>query len=154
MSRTSPFAHLRSVAAASIAALALAACGGGESPEGEGATVTQQATEAAGTPGSEAEREAGPGEVLVAAEAGDEPAFDPDALAAEAGEITFRFRNPSESLHSFCVESGEGVALGCTSQFRDDAGVLRLRLEPGEHAFFCNVAEHREAGMEGSLSVE
>ena len=43
-------------------------------------------------------------------------------------------------------ESGEVVSRGGTSTVTAD-------LEPGKYAFYCPVGDHREEGMEGTLTV-
>ena len=144
---------LRSVLAVAVTAAlalllagALAACG-----EDEGSS--QQTT--TGTDGGSGQTTATArgGRVQISADPGGGTTFVENAAEARAGEVRFQFRNPSDEVHSLCVESEEDGPLGCTSQFRRDSSELRLTLERGEHVFYCNVEGHRDAGMQGTLTV-
>jgi plastocyanin len=75
-------------------------------------------------------------------------------LRADAGRVALELVNLSPTAHSLCLESAEQGALGCTGTFRGDRGTLRIKLAPGEYAFFCSVKGHRAAGMEGELTVD
>jgi plastocyanin len=72
---------------------------------------------------------------------------------APAGALNVRSPNESSVEHDIAVEgngvneAGEVVANGGVSEFDTD-------LQAGEYAFFCTVQGHREAGMEGTLTVE
>jgi len=114
---------------------------------------------AAGAPapeGSEAPPEGGaapaPGPVALAADP-EQLAYDTDQLTAAAGQVTIAFDNPSQIPHNVVVEDDGGV-IGGTPQISAQAADLELDLEAGEYTFFCSVLGHREAGMEGSLTVE
>jgi len=114
---------------------------------------------AAGAPapeGSEAPPEGGaapaPGPVALAADP-EQLAYDTDQLTAAAGQVTIAFDNPSQIPHNVVVEDDGGV-IGGIPQISAQAADLELDLEAGEYTFFCSVLGHREAGMEGSLTVE
>ena len=72
---------------------------------------------------------------------------------AKPGQITIRSPNESSVDHDIAVEGngvnekGETVKDGGVSQFE-------VNLKPGEYTFFCSVDGHREAGMEGTLTVK
>ena len=81
--------------------------------------------------------------------------FDPDGLEAQAGGLTIAYSNPSPVPHSLAVEDADGNVLGETEVF--SAGEQEVTLDdlaPGEYVFFCTVPGHREAGMEGDLTVD
>lgn len=129
---------LRFLALATLSALTLAACGGDNAepaPSNEGAkaaTLTVTAQE--------------PG--------GEQYAFDPADLKADAGEVTLTMDSPDDltqphgiSLEGGSVnESGEVVQAGGTS-------TVTVDLEPGTYKYFCPVSDHRDEGMEGTLTV-
>ena len=43
--------------------------------------------------------------------------------------------------------------LGATPTFAGGTKRLTLNLKPGKYTFYCSVPGHRQAGMEGTLSV-
>ena len=81
--------------------------------------------------------------------------FDQESLEAKGSSVTVTFENPAPIAHDFCIEGSDGDELGCTELVADgDTSSQQFDLEPGEYTFFCSVAGHREAGMEGELTVE
>lgn len=81
--------------------------------------------------------------------------FDPDGLEAKAGSLTITYSNPSPVPHSLAVEAADGNVLGETQIFsQGDQEVTLNDLTAGEYVFFCTVPGHREAGMEGDLTVD
>jgi uncharacterized cupredoxin-like copper-binding protein len=72
--------------------------------------------------------------------------FDPDALTAPAGEVRIVHENKGSTTHSFVLD-GQDFKL-----VDDDEG--EIDLAAGEYVFYCDVPGHRDAGMEGTLTVE
>jgi mono/diheme cytochrome c family protein len=72
---------------------------------------------------------------------------------APAGQLTINSVNESSVDHDIALEGngvnekGEVVRDGGTSTIETD-------LQPGEYTFFCSVDGHRQAGMEGTLTVK
>jgi plastocyanin len=80
--------------------------------------------------------------------------FDPDGLEAQAGNLTINYDNPSQVPHSIAVETAQGDLLGETQPATGGVQTLQVRdLAPGEYVFYCTVPGHREAGMQGDLTV-
>jgi plastocyanin len=79
-------------------------------------------------------------------------AFDKDALEAPAGEVAIELTNEAPIPHDVSVE-GNGVEESSPTAITSTAS-LTLDLERGTYTFFCSVANHREAGMEGMLKIE
>lgn len=78
-------------------------------------------------------------------------AFEPNEVTVEVGEPVAIVLSSENALHDFVVdevdahvsaEAGETVVGG----FR--------ATEPGRYSYYCTVAGHRDAGMEGILVVE
>lgn len=74
-------------------------------------------------------------------------------LSAKAGKVTIDFKNPSAIPHNVVIEQNgkeisgfEPVAKGEESETAE--------LKPGTYTFYCSVPGHREAGMEGTLTVK
>jgi uncharacterized cupredoxin-like copper-binding protein len=57
--------------------------------------------------------------------------------------------------HNVTVESSSGTIVGKTPTFAGGSKTLTLSsLKPGTYKFFCSVPGHRQAGMEGTLTVQ
>jgi uncharacterized cupredoxin-like copper-binding protein len=52
------------------------------------------------------------------------------------------------------IESSAGKVLGSTPTFQGGSKTLTVSLKPGTYKFFCSVPGHRQAGMEGTLTVQ
>jgi plastocyanin len=80
--------------------------------------------------------------------------FQPDGLEAKPGNLTISYDNPSPVPHSIAVATANGNVLGEVQPFTDGKQSVELSdLKPGKYIFYCTVPGHREAGMEGNLTV-
>jgi plastocyanin len=79
-------------------------------------------------------------------------AYDTKTLSAKAGKVTIDFANASPVEHDVAVAQGTAVA-GQTPVFTGGSKTLTLNLKPGTYSFYCTVPGHRQAGMEGTLTV-
>lgn len=143
-----------------FAVLALVACGGssGSSPEPTGAPETS-AEEAGGEGGAseseEGEEGAGGGAPVLKIEAAETGlAYASDTASVEAGDVKIEFTNPQPIAHDVAIESLNGEVLGQTETVSEGSDSTEIELKPGTYKFFCTVSGHREAGMEGTLTVE
>lgn len=79
--------------------------------------------------------------------------FDPDSLSADAGLIALEYTNPSPVPHDVAIE-GDGETLDQGEVVTDGAiSVAQAELESGAYVFYCTVPGHRDAGMEGELTI-
>ena len=78
--------------------------------------------------------------------------YDTKTLSAKAGTVTITMANMSPVEHNVTVASGTTV-LGATPTFTGGTRSLTLKLKPGTYTFYCSVPGHRQAGMEGTLTV-
>ena len=78
--------------------------------------------------------------------------YDTKQLSAKAGKVTIDFSNSSPVEHDVTIAEGSTVA-GQTPVFTGGSKTLTLNLKPGTYTFYCTVPGHRQAGMEGTLSV-
>jgi plastocyanin len=142
---------IRSLATfAAVLVLALAGCGGDDesSSSGGGAATSTPASGSGGGGGG-----AGGGEkIALAAPADGSLKFDKSKLEAKAGKVTIDFDNPSSTPHAVDIE-GNGVQAGSDTVTSSKTSVT-ADLKPGTYTFFCPVAGHRQAGMEGTLTVK
>jgi plastocyanin len=79
-------------------------------------------------------------------------AFDRKEATLRAGPVTIRFANPAPLEHNVVIASGSR-ALARSKTIQGGSTELRADLPAGEYVFFCSVDGHRQAGMEGSLTV-
>jgi plastocyanin len=79
-------------------------------------------------------------------------AYDTKQLSAKAGKVTIEMTNMSPVEHDVAVAQGTTV-VGQTPVFTGGSKAVTLNLKPGTYAFYCTVPGHRQAGMEGTLTV-
>jgi plastocyanin len=159
-----------------LAALALVACGSDSSSEAETAAsgVAQEAEEGAEEAGEKAEEvgeeaeekgeeakkeaEGGSGGSATSLDIEADPsgnlAFTSDNATATAGDVTVNFTNSSPVPHDVHIESQSGEDLGGTEVIQEGSDSGEVELKPGTYTFFCSVPGHRQAGMEGTLTVK
>jgi plastocyanin len=131
-----------------LAMFAFAACGDDDDDEEPATTTpTEETTDGGGGAAG------GGGTVSVEADPGGELAFAQDSLEAPAGEVTFEFTNDSSTPHDFVIEDDSGE-IARTDVITGDTTTTSADLQAGDYTFFCSVDGHREAGMEGTLTVE
>ncbi|MET0558280.1 MAG: plastocyanin/azurin family copper-binding protein [Solirubrobacterales bacterium] len=107
--------------------------------EGEG--EAEQA--AAEGPGGTLQLEADPTEI----------AYDTTKLSSKPGKVTIDLTNPSSLPHDVAIEDEGGEELGASETLAKGKTSVSVDLSPGTYTFFCTVPGHREAGMEGVLTV-
>jgi len=152
-----------------LAALALVACGGGASTTNEEtgavAGAAQEAEEKAEEAGEEAEGKAekvekeaesatGGSTVEVEADPSGNLAFTSEEITAKAGKDTIKFTNESPVPHDVVIEDENGKELGGTEITSEGTETAEVELKPGTYTYFCSVPGHRQAGMEGTLTVK
>jgi plastocyanin len=127
-------------ALAATLVLAVAGCGGDAEPAGSSG-------------GSSSTPAAGSGETLqLAAPEDGSLKFDETELDAAAGTVTIDFDNPSATPHAVAIE-GDGVEEASDTVTSSTTSVT-ADLDPGTYTFYCPVGNHRQGGMEGTLTVE
>jgi plastocyanin len=127
----------------SAGALLAAGCGDDEDEGGGGAQSTPEATEEA-TGGGEG--------LTLTADPGGSISWEPSELSAPAGSVTITLVNESTTPHAVEVE-GMGVEEESETVTGGETQ-LTVDLEAGEYVFYCPVGQHRQNGMEGTLTVE
>src|SRR6202042_488446 len=80
--------------------------------------------------------------------------YNTKALSATAGKVTVDFTNSSSLPHNVTIESSSGAKVGATPTFSGGSKSVAVNLKPGTYKFFCSVPGHRQAGMEGTLTVK
>jgi plastocyanin len=137
-----------------LAALTLTACGGGGDNESSSSTTTGGGAES--NAAAEGGGEAPAGSVVsIEAAPGSEIAYTTDKATAKAGQVSIKFTNPQQLTHDVVVEDSQGKTVGETELIADTTTTTTIpKLKPGSYTFYCSVPGHREAGMEGTLTVK
>ena len=118
--------------------LLLTACGGDDSDDAS----TNAGTGSSGGP-----------TLAISADPNGGLKFTEDQLTAPAGTVRIEFTNDSSTPHDVVIErDGEDVAK--TDVVTDDTASTDAELTAGQYTFYCSVGGHRQAGMEGTLTVE
>ena len=78
--------------------------------------------------------------------------YNTKQLSAKAGPVTITMANMSPVEHNVTIAQGSNV-LGATPTFQGGSRSITLKLKPGTYTFYCSVPGHRQAGMEGTLTV-
>jgi plastocyanin len=109
---------------------------------------------AAGEPATPAETGQAPaaGALMVSADPGGQLRYQQKSLTAKAGRVTIDFTNQSPVPHDVTIERG-GKKVGGTKPIANSKATATVALEPGSYTFYCSVDAHRQAGMQGTLSV-
>jgi plastocyanin len=132
--------RIAAVAALGIG-LALAGCGGDDDDQGSATTTAPAAQPATGG-----------GSLELTADAGGALKYDKTSLTADAGTVEIVMENPSQVPHNVAID-GNGVDEKGPVVEQDKTSTVSADLQPGTYEFYCSVGEHRQAGMEGTLTV-
>ena len=145
--------------ALALAALALVACGGGSSSTSESTSEgnsgeTKESEEK--SEGGESEEKSGGSGSSISIEANPEGnlEFVQKSASAKAGNDTLEFTNESPVPHDVKIENSSGEEVGGTEITSEGTESASVELKPGTYTFYCSVPGHREAGMEGTLTVK
>ena len=81
--------------------------------------------------------------------------FDPSDPTVKSGNVTFNMKNDGQVTHSLEIEDvtpGQDKELeGSVSP--GSSGKLTVDLKPGKYEFYCPIANHKQMGMEGEITV-
>jgi uncharacterized cupredoxin-like copper-binding protein len=117
------------------------------------ASTSPTPTATTGTPPPPSSPAAGKAtKVALAADPGGQLAYDTKTLRAKAGTVSIVMANMSPVEHNVTLAEGS-KPLGATPTFVGGSKTLTLKLKPGTYTFYCSVPGHRQAGMEGTLTV-
>jgi plastocyanin len=90
------------------------------------------------------------GTLQIDADPNGQLAFVTNRATATAGKITVKMQNKSGTPHDIVIDgkgNGQIVTNGGVSQFS-------ATFAPGKYTFYCSVDSHRQAGMQGTLTVK
>jgi plastocyanin len=148
-------------AVAFVAALVvLAGCGSSSSSSSSTAASTSTpaettpATSSASTSTPAPATSGGSSSVKLEANPEGQLEYNTKSLTAKAGKVSVDFTNSSSLPHNVTIESSSGEKVGATPTFSGGSKSVSVNLKPGTYKFFCSVPGHRQAGMEGTLTVQ
>ncbi|HEU4803442.1 MAG TPA: plastocyanin/azurin family copper-binding protein [Solirubrobacterales bacterium] len=142
------FLTLTAVVVVVGAALALAACGGSDDTGTSAATTATSAETTTGGSGGGGET------VSFEADPGGQLAYTQTDVTAKPGNATIEFDNPASIGHDVVIEDESGKEIAKTDIITGSTTSTTADLKAGTYTFFCSVPGHREAGMEGTLTVK
>ena len=134
---------------AALAVVGLAACGSSSNDNSTTAAATPPATTPAAGGGA-----GGGSTVDISTPSGSTLAFDQKDATAKAGNVTIDFDNKQSLQHDVAVADSSGKVIGQTDLVSSGTANATVDLQPGTYTFYCTVPGHKEAGMEGTLTVK
>lgn len=145
---------LAALLALALASVALVACGGSSNSNEESTATTTGAEETSATGGEGSESSGGSSTLQFEADPNGQLAFTTTKATTKAGKVTIDFKNPQALPHDVKIESSSGEEIGGTETVSEGSDSATVDLKPGTYTFYCSVPGHREAGMEGTLTVK
>ncbi len=135
-----------------VASVAIVACGSDDDNDTTSENTAAETTNAGGG-GSGGGGGGGGGEALkVTADPTGQLTWEPKELTASAGQVTIELDNPSPVSHDIEI-SGNGVE-EVSDLVADGTATVSADLQPGEYEYYCTVPGHKDAGMDGTLTVK
>jgi uncharacterized cupredoxin-like copper-binding protein len=143
------------LALALVAALAVVGCGSSNKSSSSSSTSSTPAAPATtGTTSTSPSGGGGAGGNLkLSADPSGALKFDKSSLSAKSGKVTLTMDNPSAVPHGVSIE-GNGVDEEGKVVNQGGTSTVTGTLKPGKYTFFCPVPGHRQAGMQGTLTVQ
>jgi plastocyanin len=132
-----------------LAVVGLAACGSSSNDNSTTSAAAAPATTAAAGGGGGAAST-----VDISTPGGSTLAYDQKSVSAKAGSVTINFDNKEALQHDVAVADSSGKVLGQTDLVSSSTANATVDLQPGTYTFYCTVPGHKEAGMEGTLTVK
>jgi uncharacterized cupredoxin-like copper-binding protein len=99
-----------------------------------------------------ADEAAAPGGGAVVEVALGEFAIEPSTIEVDPGSYTFRVTNDGGAVHALEIEGPSGEVETAELASGESAD-LNVDLEDGEYEMYCPVGDHRDRGMEGTITV-
>jgi plastocyanin len=143
-----------------LVALAVAGCGSSSKKSSSSSSTPAPAPAPTTTPkssgGSKPAKPAKAGKssnLQIAADSSGQLKFDKKSLSASAGNVTITMDNPSPVAHAIAV-TGNGINKSGSTVQMGGKSTVTVALKPGKYTFYCPVDGHRQAGMQGTLTVK
>jgi uncharacterized cupredoxin-like copper-binding protein len=139
--------------AACVAAIVLGGCGGSSGSSSSASSGSpSSAAPAPSTTAAAPAPSGGAGQTVHLSAVPGRLAFNTTHLTAKAGLITVSMSNPSSFPHGISVQ-GHGLDRNGKVVQHGGTSAITVQLRPGTYVFYCPVPGHRQAGMQGTLTV-
>jgi plastocyanin len=153
--RTAAGRVARGAAGLCLALVSLTACGGTSSTS---AAATSPGSAAAGTSSSAAAGTSSAGSTVgqdgaLTATEGDFT-IDLGTKTLKAGPYVVRVNNTGNATHDLVVEQNGAKLAGTSKIAPGGSASLSVTLKPGSYVFYCSVGNHRDMGMETTVTVQ
>jgi plastocyanin len=80
-------------------------------------------------------------------------AYTTKSLSSKPGQVTIDFTNPSQLQHDVAIAQGS-KQIAVSKLITQSSTSVSADLASGKYVFYCTVPGHREAGMQGTLTVK
>ena len=134
--------------------LVVAGCGSSKKSSSSSAgTTTPPATTTPSSGGGGGGGGGGAGGLKLSADPSGALKFSTSTLSATAGKVTITMSNPASLQHGIAL-TGSGVNKTGSIVGSGGTSTVTATLKPGTYTFYCPVPGHRQAGMQGTLTVK
>jgi plastocyanin len=116
-----------------------------------GAQQSEQAKPKQGS-GKQAAAKGAGGTVKLSADS-TQIAYTTKSLSSKPGKVTIDFTNPSQLQHDVAIAQGS-KQIAVSKLISQSSTSVTADLASGQYVFFCTVPGHRQAGMQGTLTVK
>jgi plastocyanin len=136
-----------------LTAFAITGCGGGNGAKATATSSPKATPTSSPTAMPTSSPKSSAGVVLSLQADSSQLKFDKSALSAKPGKVTIEMKNPSPIPHDVAIQ-GNGVNVAGKVVNQRGTSTATATLKAGTYTFYCTVDSHRQAGMEGTLTVK
>jgi len=79
--------------------------------------------------------------------------YTKSAITTTPGKVTIVFTNKAPLAHDVVLINSKNKILGKTAVFDHGTKSFTVTLTAGKYIYYCSVPGHRQAGMQGTLTV-
>jgi plastocyanin len=133
--------------------LAIAACGGSSTTHNGSPPAATSNPTAASTSTPSAPTPTQASTLGISADPSGQLKFTSNSLSSKAGKVTVDFTNKSPVPHDVLLVDSSNKIIGQTPVFQGGSKSFTVALTAGRYTYYCSVPGHRQAGMQGTLTV-
>jgi outer membrane protein assembly factor BamB/plastocyanin len=125
----------------------------GALPTSTGSTTSTPAATST-TPAPSSTKSTGAASMVSLGTVDDMLRYSTSQVTAKTGKVTLAFANDSALEHDVVLTNAKNKILGQTPIFHGGTKSFTVALQPGTYTYYCSVPGHRQAGMQGTLTVK